>query len=66
MNQNSSSSSLKDFEILEEIGKGAFGYVYRAKRIKDGEIYALKKVFMNKLKPKEKENSLNEIRILII
>lgn len=64
MNQISSSSSLKDFEILEEIGKGAFGYVYRAKRIKDGEIYALKKVFMNKLKPKEKENSLNEIRIL--
>jgi serine/threonine protein kinase len=64
MNPTSQTSSLKDFEIIEEIGKGAFGYVYKAKRVKDGEIYALKKVFMNKLKPKEKENSLNEIRIL--
>jgi len=59
-----SETSLKDFEILQEIGKGAFGNVYKAKRIKDGEIYALKKVPMEKLKPKEKENSLNEIRIL--
>ncbi len=57
-------SCLKDFEILGEIGKGAFGYVYKVKRIKDGNLYALKKVYMNKLKPKEKENSLNEIRIL--
>jgi serine/threonine protein kinase len=64
MNSTSAPSSLKDFQILGEIGKGAFGYVYRAKRIKDGQIYALKKVIMNKLKLKEKENSLNEIRIL--
>jgi NIMA (never in mitosis gene a)-related kinase len=59
-----SETSLKDFEIIQEIGKGAFGNVFKSKRIKDGEIYALKKVPMEKLKPKEKENSLNEIRIL--
>lgn len=57
-------SNTKDFEILQEIGKGAFANVYKVRRVKDGEVYALKKVYMHKLKQKEKENSLNEIRIL--
>jgi NIMA (never in mitosis gene a)-related kinase len=61
---NDLQTSLNDFKILQEIGKGAFGSVFKVKRIIDGEIYALKKVPMEKLKPKEKENSLNEIRIL--
>jgi NIMA (never in mitosis gene a)-related kinase len=56
--------SIKDFEIICELGKGAFANVYKVKRIKDGEIYAMKKVCLNKLKPKEKDNALNEIRIL--
>lgn len=34
------------------------------RRIKDNEIYALKKVRMLKLSDKEKENALNEVRIL--
>jgi NIMA (never in mitosis gene a)-related kinase len=34
------------------------------KRIADGETYALKKVKMEKLSDKEKENALNEVRIL--
>ena len=56
--------SLADFETISELGKGAYGSVYKVRRKQDGEIYALKKVTMNKLSPKEKENSLNEIRIL--
>lgn len=61
---NAQSTKLKDFDVIEEIGKGAFGSVFKAKRIKDGQIYAVKKVLIGKLQPKEKENSLNEIRIL--
>ena len=61
---NHTESSLNDFEIINEIGKGSYGNVYKVKRIQDGEIYAMKKVPMEKLKQKEKENSLNEIRIL--
>ena len=38
--------------------------MYHVKRIKDNEIYALKKVRMMKLSDKEKENALNEVRIL--
>ncbi len=34
------------------------------KRIEDGQFYALKKVRMLKLSDKEKENALNEVRIL--
>ena len=57
-------SSMSDFEILSEIGYGSFGTVYKVRRKSDGIIYALKKVNLSQLKPKEKANSLNEIRIL--
>ena len=33
-------------------------------RVVDGQVYALKKVKMGKLSDKEKENALNEVRIL--
>ena len=38
--------------------------MYQVRRHADGEIYALKKVKMVKLSDKEKENALNEVRIL--
>lgn len=38
--------------------------MYRVKRKSDGAIYAMKKVKMGKLSAKEKENALNEVRIL--
>ncbi len=56
--------SLKDFEILSKLGDGAYSSVYRVRRIEDGQIYALKRVKMVNLSAKEKENALNEIRIL--
>lgn len=46
------------------IGEGAYSSVYHVRRIADNEIYALKKVRMQKLSDKEKENALNEVRIL--
>lgn len=57
-------TSLKDFKIINELGEGAFSVVYKVTRISDGESYALKKVKIRSLKKKEKENALNEIRIL--
>ena len=64
-------SSLKDFYIIGRLGEGSFSFVYKCiilkfkvKRLSDGKEYALKKVKMANLKPKEKENSLNEVRIL--
>ena len=55
--------SLKDFDLLGKIGEGAYSEVYKARRISDQKIYAIKKVIMKKLKAKEKNNAVNEIRI---
>lgn len=56
--------SLKDFQILSRLGEGAYSSVYRVKRLVDGMEYALKKVKMGNLSEKEKQNALNEVRIL--
>ena len=49
---------------MTSIGEGAYSSVYEVKRETDGKRYALKRVKMLKLKDKEKENALNEVRIL--
>lgn len=53
-----------NFTVLEKVGEGSFSSVYKV--VKDGEegIYALKRVKIMKLKEKDKENTLNEIRLL--
>lgn len=52
------------FEILSKLGEGAYSTVYKVKRMADNNIYALKKVRLLKLSKKEKENALNEVRLL--
>lgn len=56
--------SLNDFEIIRKLGEGAFSIVYKVHRKSDGQAYALKKVKLSGLNFKEKENALNEIRIM--
>lgn len=46
------------------LGDGSYSSVYKVKRIEDGQIYALKKVKIQNLSDREKENALNEVRIL--
>lgn len=66
-------TTAKDFIFLSKIGDGAYSEVFKVKRQSDGQIYALKKVSnrhlnlkvkMGKLSQKERENALNEVRIL--
>jgi NIMA (never in mitosis gene a)-related kinase len=56
--------SLNEFEIIKELGKGAFGSVCKVKRKADGNIYAMKRVKISQLNSKERDNALNEVRIL--
>jgi NIMA (never in mitosis gene a)-related kinase 1/4/5 len=66
--------SLADFEVLSKLGitlvylpfsgTGAYSSVYKVKRLADSHIYAMKKVDINDLTFKEKQNALNEVRIL--
>jgi len=58
------SVSLADFKQLSLLGEGAYSAVYKVTRLADREIYALKKVKLPSLSEKEKNNALNEIRLL--
>jgi len=55
---------MSDFQIISKLGEGAYSTVFKVKRNVDNKIYALKKVKLLNLSDKEKENSLNEVRIL--
>jgi NIMA (never in mitosis gene a)-related kinase len=57
-------SSIRDFVPLSKLGEGTYSTVYKVRRVSDQQVYALKKVKMNQLSTKEKENALNEVRIL--
>ena len=56
--------SLSNFDIICKLGEGAYSLVYKVRRKTDQNIYALKQVKIAKLNTKEKQNALNEIRIL--
>lgn len=62
---------MSDFTVLCKLGQGSFGEVVKVRRHSDNKEYALKKVRspltqvkINKLKEKDIENALNEVRIL--
>ena len=55
---------VKDFQLLKFLGKGTFGAVYTARREADGNTYAIKKVDTRRMPLKERQESVNEIRVL--
>jgi NIMA (never in mitosis gene a)-related kinase len=57
-------SSMADFIITQALGKGSYGSVFKVKRKQDGQFYAVKEVNIKKLQPKEREDAVNEIRIM--
>ncbi|CAI2385852.1 unnamed protein product [Moneuplotes crassus] len=57
-------SSLDLYELIQEVGSGAYSTVYKAKKITDGRIYGIKKINISPLNYKERMNALNEITLL--
>ena len=55
---------MNDCKIISKLGEGAYSTVYKVKRNIDNNVYALKKVKLLNLSEKEKQNSLNEVRLL--
>lgn len=53
-----------DYEVVRAIGKGKFAVVYRAKRISDGEVVALKRINVDTIDEKSREKCLKEVRLL--
>ena len=54
----------RDYRIIKELGKGSFSNVYLVISREDDKIYAMKKIKTSQLSDKNKDNALNEIRIL--
>ena len=62
VNQNSRYAN--DFEELEEIGRGGFGIVYKARHRLDGNIYAIKKIKLSDKDSEENKRIRREITYL--
>jgi NIMA (never in mitosis gene a)-related kinase len=56
--------SLLEFEIVSELGSGSFGRVFKARRKVDGHFFAIKQIDIGSMGQRERENALNEIRLL--
>lgn len=54
----------KNYDVLKQVGKGAYGTVYKVRSKKEKAIYALKTIDISKMDKKTLTNTLNEIRIL--
>ncbi len=59
-----SSSTLADFEILEQLGKGSYGTVYRVRRLADQRFYVLKQISMGPLTPLQQRECVSEVSLL--
>ena len=57
-------SSIENYEIIKEIGKGSFSNVYLVKKKENQKYYALKKVNISNMSTKERENALKEVNFL--
>ena len=57
-------SSLRDFEVLERIGSGSFGTVYKTRRKKTGKMYVVKKIQLDGTTRDEKSSAVKEVNLL--
>jgi serine/threonine protein kinase len=58
------SLKLSDFENVKDLGSGSFGSVKLVRKKDDNQIFAMKTVSLGRLTQKEKDNALNEVRLL--
>lgn len=62
--QNSVHRFSTNYCILNELGRGAFSIVYRAKSIKNGKIYCVKKIKLSSTNEQKNQAKTNEITVL--
>lgn len=62
--ENKVGTTLNEFKVMSEIGKGAYGVVYKVISLKDGNEYVLKKIPIKHLKKSEIQDVVKEAKIL--
>lgn len=62
--KNCINTSMKDLQIIKEIGRGSYGTVYKVLSLIDNRIYALKRIDLTHLKTKHQLSALKEVKIL--
>jgi serine/threonine protein kinase len=56
---------MNDFQFIKELGSGSFGRVIQVRpHSNQNQVYAMKQIKMNQLNAREKDNALNEVRLL--
>lgn len=52
------------FKVVKFLGKGSYGSVFQVQRLTDGQTYALKEMDVRSMSQAEREDSVNEVRLL--
>ena len=55
---------LRGYEVIKPIGKGKFAIVYRARRLADDTVVALKRVRVDQMDEKARTKALKEVRLV--
>ena len=63
--QSEYGNCLKDFKIIEELGRGSYGIAYKVEALKHTDlICVLKKIHIKHIQPKQQREALREVLIL--
>ena len=63
-NPDNPGNNLLDFKILEELGKGSYGIVYKVRSLINKKEYVIKKIDLKILNAKHRKESLQEVQLL--
>ncbi|CDW91219.1 protein kinase domain containing protein [Stylonychia lemnae] len=64
-NKNSEiGNTMSDFRIINELGRGSYGTVYKVTSLKNNQTVVLKKISLKHMKPKQQQAALKEVQIL--
>lgn len=55
---------MDNYEVIETVGKGSFGSIYKIRRIADGKILVWKEICYGRMNEKEKQQLVSEVNIL--